>query len=84
MRPKPFYRQALSHEPGSVDALQGVDVDFRETNRTTLCICYKLPSSKTPNSAQLYLLQGQALAQNNRRWPRKSPWNRLYNSDKQN
>jgi len=60
-----FYRQALSHEPASVDALQGlVDVDFRRNKPDAALHLLQTAIQQNPNSAQLYLLQGQALAQN--------------------
>ena len=80
-----FYRQALSHEPGSVDALQGlVDVDFRRNKPDDALHLLQTAIQQNPNSAQLYLLQGQALAQNKQAAGAEKSLEQAVQLDKQN
>jgi tetratricopeptide (TPR) repeat protein len=80
-----LYRQGLSHEPASLDALQGlVDVDFRRGKSADALQLVQKAIEQNSNSAALYLLQGQALVQNKQNAEAEKSLERAIQLDKQN
>jgi tetratricopeptide (TPR) repeat protein len=80
-----FYRQALSHEPGSIEAIQGlVDVDFRRNKPDEALQLLKATIEQNLNNAQLYILQAQALIQNKQPGDAEKSLDRALQIDKQN
>ncbi len=80
-----LYRQALSHERGSIEAIQGLaDVDFRRNKPDEALQLLKTTIEQDPNNAQLYLLQAQALLQNKQQGEAEKSLQRVLQIDKQN
>jgi tetratricopeptide (TPR) repeat protein len=80
-----LYRQALSHEPGSIEAVQGLaDVDFRRNKADEALQLLKTTIEQNPNNAQLYVLQAQALIQNKQPGEAEKSLERSLRIDKQN
>ena len=80
-----FFRQALSHEPTSVEAIQGlVDVDFRRNKADDALQLLKTTIEQNPNNAQLFVLQAQALLQNKQPAEAEKSIERALQIDQQN
>ncbi len=80
-----FYREGLSHEPGSLDALQGlVYLDFREDKGAEALHLLKSEIERDPNNASLYLLQAKALIQSKQPSEAEQSIQRAVDLDKQN
>jgi cellulose synthase operon protein C len=59
---EPLFRRAISHEPGSLDALQGLmDLDFRRNKPDDALHLIQTAIEQNTGNAQLYVLQAQAL-----------------------
>jgi tetratricopeptide (TPR) repeat protein len=62
---EPLFHQALSHEPGSFDAVQSlVYLDLRRGKPGDALVLLQAQLANNPNSAPLHLLEGQVFAQN--------------------
>jgi len=80
-----FYRQALSRDPNSLEALRGlVELNFRRNKPADALRLIQTQIDANPNSSPLYLLQGQALLQNKQSGEAEHALERTIQLDKQN
>jgi tetratricopeptide (TPR) repeat protein len=80
-----LFRQGLSREPTSIDALQGLmDLDFRRNKPEDALQQVQTAIQQSPNSPQLYVLQGQALLHNKQAREAEQSFERAVQLDKQN
>jgi tetratricopeptide (TPR) repeat protein len=80
-----FYRQALSRDPNSLEALRGlVELNFRRNKPADALRQIQTQIDANPNSSPLYLLQGQALLQNKQSGEAEHALERAIQFDKQN
>jgi tetratricopeptide (TPR) repeat protein len=80
-----MYRQGLTRDPNSLDAVQGlVDLDFRRNKSADALRLIQAQLDHNPNNSALHLLQGEALLKNKQPEGAERSFERAVEIDKQN